>query len=110
MLALPRWSVTMMGTLLTITAPAFGASGSGQEGSRTMVEDATQNPASFESNSKERHLTEKRQSSGKQIIEEKPAGSTETEEKKAEHKEKQSSGTTLKFGSGGGGVSGATGR
>jgi len=110
MLALPRMSVTMIGMLLTITAPAFGAMGSGQEGSKPMVEDATQDLASSESNSKERYLREKRLSSEKQINDGKPTGRTEAEEKQAEHKEKPSSEKTLKFGSGGGGVSGATGR
>jgi len=83
-----------------VTAPVAGA--------KTTPKAATDTTGqSGASTSKEGRVKKKRRSSGKGIVED-TGGSTS--HSKSQDSPENTAGTTLKFGSGGGGVSGATGK
>jgi hypothetical protein len=101
--------VMMAGMLLTMTyAPS--AHGTAEVGSAKVIDSTIDKPASTGSSSKKNQANKNRRSSGKQIIEEKAGKEAKPDREHPQQNEDRSSGTTLKFGSGGGGVTGATGR
>lgn len=101
-------SVTMAmivtGTILVVASPSLAEKQSATD--RTSKVESGASGKSAGSSSKDGRIKKQRRSSGKGIVEERTDG-------KSHNKSQESSdtpGTTLKFGSGGGGVTGATGK
>ena len=96
--------ITLMGAVLLSGFPGLTAT---PVRAKTTPKAETEAGKSGTPAAKEGRVKKKRRSSGKSIVEETTEGASQP---KSQDAPENTAGTTLKFGSGGGGVSGATGK